>query len=195
MKIISAEFICSAKGARFYPTAGIPEIAFAGRSNVGKSSLINTLLNRKRLARTSTTPGRTQGINFYRINDRFAFVDLPGYGYAKVPESLRRQWGPMVEAYLRDRGTLRLVIIILDVRRAPSEEDLQLMHWLEFYSINYFVVITKTDKISQNALTMRKRLISDLIAFPANPNILSFSAKTGKGKGLIWKEIETFLLS
>lgn len=195
MKIISAEFICSAKEDRFYPPAGIPEIAFAGRSNVGKSSLINTLLNRKRLARTSTTPGRTQEINFFRINDKFAFVDLPGYGYAKVPESLRRQWGPMVEAYLRDRRTLRLVIVILDVRRDPSDEDMQLMHWLEFYSIHFFVVITKTDKISRNALTIRKRVMSDLIGFSAKPDILPFSAKNGNGKELIWREIEKILLS
>ena len=193
MKIISAEFICSAKEARSYPPAEITEIAFAGRSNVGKSSLINTLLNRKRLAHTSTTPGRTQEINFYRINDKFAFVDLPGYGYAKVPESVRRHWGPMVEAYLRDRRTLRLVIVILDVRRDPSKEDMQLMHWLEFYSINFFVVITKTDKISQNALTIRKRVINYLIGFSAKPDILFFSAKNGNGKELIWREIENFL--
>ena len=193
MKIISAEFVCSAKEARSYPPAGITEIAFAGRSNVGKSSLINTLLNRKRLAHTSTTPGRTQEINFYRINDKFAFVDLPGYGYAKVPESVRRDWGPMVEAYLRDRRTLRLVIVILDVRREPSDEDMQLMHWLESYSINFVVVITKTDKISQNALTIRKRVINDLIGFSAKPGILPFSAKNGNGKELIWREIENFL--
>jgi GTP-binding protein len=195
MKIVSAEFVCSAKEPRSYPPTGITEIAFAGRSNVGKSSLINVLLNRKRLARTSTTPGRTQEINFYRINDRFAFVDLPGYGYAKVPESVRRHWGPMVEAYLRDRRTLRLVIVILDVRRDPSDEDMQLMHWLEFYSIHFFVVITKTDKISQNALTIRKRLIADLIASSVEPILLPFSAKNGNGKALIWREIEKILLS
>jgi GTP-binding protein len=195
MKIISAEFVCSAKASHSYPSPVIPEIAFAGRSNVGKSSLINALLNRKRLARASTTPGRTREINFFRINDAFAFVDLPGYGYAKVPESVRREWGPMVEAYLRDRVALRLVVVILDVRRNPTDEDMKMMRWLEFYSIQFIVVITKTDKISQNALTIRKRVISDLIAFPANPNILSFSAKTGKGKELIWREIETFLLS
>ena len=99
---------------------------------MGKSSLINTLLNRKGLARTSNTPGRTQEINFFRVNDRFAFIDLPGYGYAKVPESIRKQWGPMVETYLRERETLRLVVLILDVRRDPSEEDLQLIHGCRF---------------------------------------------------------------
>ena len=134
MKVLSAEFVLSAKEPAHYPPAVLPEIAFAGRSNVGKSSLINTLLNRKRLARTSNTPGRTQEINFFRVNDRFAFIDLPGYGYAKVPESIRKQWGPMVETYLRERDTLRLVVLILDVRRDPSEEDLQLIDWLPLLS-------------------------------------------------------------
>jgi GTP-binding protein len=193
MKIYSAEFILSATEPRHYPPAGIPEVAFAGRSNVGKSSLINTLLNRKRLARTSTTPGRTQEINFFRVNDKFFFVDLPGYGYAKVPEAIRKQWGPMVETYLRDRQTLRLVIVILDVRREPSPEDLQLIRWLESYSLNFLVVITKIDKISRNELTARKRLIGDLGAFTVMPAIKPFSAKTGEGKELVWKEIAKVL--
>ncbi len=137
MKILSAEFVLSAKEPAHYPPAVLPEIAFAGRSNVGKSSLINTLLNRKGLARTSNTPGRTQEINFFRVNDRFAFIDLPGYGYAKVPESIRKQWGPMVETYLRERDTLRLVVLILDVRRDPSEEDLQLIDWLPMLSNSF----------------------------------------------------------
>src|SRR5512137_930689 len=111
MKILSAEFVLSAKQPAHYPPALLPEIAFAGRSNVGKSSLINALLNRKKLARTSNTPGRTQEINFFRVNDRFGFIDLPGYGYAKVPESIRKRWGPMVETYLRERHTLRLVVL------------------------------------------------------------------------------------
>ena len=193
MKIFSAEFVLSAKKPSDYPPAGITEIAFAGRSNVGKSSLINALLNRKRLARTSTTPGRTREINFYRINDRFAFVDLPGYGYAKVPESVRRQWGPMVETYLRDRRTLRLVVVILDVRRDPSDEDRQLIKWLEFYSILFFVVITKTDKISRNALTIRKRVIGDLLGLSAGRILIPFSAKSGQGKEWVWREIENIL--
>jgi len=189
MKILSAEFVLSAKEPRHYPPAGIPEIAFAGRSNVGKSSLINTLLNRKRLARTSTTPGRTQEINFFRINDGFFFVDLPGYGYAKVPEAIRRQWGPMVETYLRDRPTLRLVVVILDVRRDPSREDLQLIQWLEFYSLEYMIVITKADKISRNELNARKGLIGKSVASSAKTPMLVFSSKTAEGKEALWKEI------
>ncbi|MHB8090821.1 MAG: ribosome biogenesis GTP-binding protein YihA/YsxC [Syntrophales bacterium] len=190
MKIISAEFVLSAKEPYHYPPAGIPEVAFAGRSNVGKSSLINTLLNRKRLARTSTTPGRTQEINFFSVNESFFFVDLPGYGYAKVPEAIRRQWGPMVETYLSDRPTLKLVIMILDVRRDPSGEDMQLMRWLAHYSLDFLLVLTKTDKISRNELAVRRRVIEELIGPSVKLSLLVFSAKTGAGKELVWREIE-----
>lgn len=190
MKILSAEFVLSAREPRHYPPAVIPEIAFAGRSNVGKSSLINTLLNRKRLARTSTTPGRTQDINYFRVNDGFFLVDLPGYGYAKVPEAIRRQWGPMVETYLRERRTLRLVVVILDVRREPSREDYQLLQWLEFYSIEYIVVITKADKISRNELNVRKGLIAKSVSASGEAPVFVFSSKTAEGKEALWKEIE-----
>ena len=190
MKVISAEFVLSAKEPRHYPPTGIPEVAFVGRSNVGKSSLINTLLNRKRLARTSTTPGRTQEINFFLVNDRFFFVDLPGYGYAKAPEAIRRQWGPMVETYLGDRQTLKFVIMILDVRRNPSDQDMQLLRWLVHYSIDFLLVLTKTDKISRNELAVRKRAIEELISADVKPDLLVFSAKTGAGKEPVWREIE-----
>ncbi|MEK7244243.1 MAG: ribosome biogenesis GTP-binding protein YihA/YsxC [Thermodesulfobacteriota bacterium] len=189
MKILSAEFVLSAKEPAHYPPAGLPEIAFAGRSNVGKSSLINTLLNRKGLARTSNTPGRTQEINFFRVNERFAFIDLPGYGYAKVPEAIRKQWGPMVETYLRERDTLRLVVVILDVRRDPSEEDLQLMQWLQFYRIRFLVCLTKIDKVSHNQLSERRRRIGMALGLPPAPAPIAFSAKTGEGKELLWREI------
>jgi len=193
MKILSAEFVLSAKEPAHYPPAGLPEIAFAGRSNVGKSSLINTLLNRKKLARTSNTPGRTQEINFFLVNERFAFIDLPGYGYAKVPEAIRKQWGPMVETYLRERGTLRLVVVILDVRRDPSREDLQLMQWLRFYRIRFLVCLTKTDKVSRNEFANRRRLIGEKILFSPEPALIAFSAKTGEGKELLWREIRKTL--
>ena len=189
MRVLSAEFVLSAKEPAHYPPAVLPEIAFAGRSNVGKSSLINTLLNRKKLARTSNTPGRTQEINFFRVNDRFAFIDLPGYGYAKVPESIRKQWGPMVETYLRERDTLRLVVLILDVRRDPSEEDLQLIHWLPFYQIPFRIVLTKTDKVSNNEFADRRRRIVEKIGSPPETPLVAFSAKTGAGKESLWREI------
>jgi GTP-binding protein len=193
MKILSAGFVLSAKEPAHYPPAGLPEIAFAGRSNVGKSSLINTLLNRKKLARTSNTPGRTQEINFFRVNDRFAFIDLPGYGYAKVPEAIRKQWGPMIETYLRERDTLRLVVLILDVRRDPSAEDLQFIHWLQFYQIPFLIVLTKTDKVSRNEFTNRRRRIGEKIYFSPEVTLMAFSAKTGEGKELIWREIRKTL--
>ncbi|OHE16484.1 MAG: YihA family ribosome biogenesis GTP-binding protein [Syntrophobacterales bacterium GWC2_56_13] len=189
MKVLSAEFVLSAKEPAHYPPAVLPEIAFAGRSNVGKSSLINTLVKRKGLARTSNTPGRTQEINFFTVNNRFAFIDLPGYGYAKVPEAIRKQWGPMIETYLRERQTLRLVVLILDIRRDPSDEDHQLIGWLQFYRLRFLIVLTKIDKVSRNQLAERKRRIGeDLALSPAMP-LISFSAKTGEGKDILWREI------
>jgi GTP-binding protein len=189
MRVLSAEFVLSAKEPAHYPPAVLPEVAFAGRSNVGKSSLINALLNRKKLARTSNTPGRTQEINFFRVNDRFAFIDLPGYGYAKVPESIRKWWGPMVETYLRERDTLRLVVLILDVRRDPSEEDLQLIDWMRCYQIPFLIVLTKTDKVSNNEFSDRRRRIVERIGLPAETPFVAFSAKTGTGKESLWREI------
>jgi GTP-binding protein len=193
MKILSAEFVLSAKEPAHYPQASLPEIAFAGRSNVGKSSLINTLLNRKGLARTSNTPGRTQEINFFLVNGRFTFVDLPGYGYAKVPESIRRQWGPMVEAYLRARDTLHLVVLILDVRRDPSQEDQQLIQWLSFYRIPFLIVLTKRDKVSNNEFARQRQRIAEKIALPCEAQLLAFSAKNGAGKESLWREIRRAL--
>jgi GTP-binding protein len=189
MKVLSAEFVLSAKEPAHYPPALLPEIAFAGRSNVGKSSLINTLVKRKGLARTSNTPGRTQEINFFTVNNRFAFIDLPGYGYAKVPEKIRRNWGPMIETYLGGRRTLRLVVLILDVRRDPSEEDRQLIDWLLHYRLPLLIVLTKIDKVSRNQLAERQRRIGvDLDLPPAIP-FVPFSAKTSAGKDLLWREI------
>jgi GTP-binding protein len=190
MRVLSAEFVLSATAPAHYPPAALPEIAFAGRSNVGKSSLINTLVNRKGLARTSHTPGRTQEINFFTVNNRFAFIDLPGYGYAKVPEAIRRQWRPMIETYLRERRTLRLVVLILDIRRDPSEEDRQLIGWLEHYGLPFVIILTKTDKVSRHQLVQRQQRIGeDLHLSPTTP-LVSFSAKTGAGKDRLWREIK-----
>jgi len=149
MKIVSVEFIKSATAPSGYPQGNLPEVAFVGRSNVGKSSLINTLVQRKRLARTSNTPGRTQIINFFAINQGLMFVDLPGYGFARVPEAVKREWGPMIETYLRERQCLQLVVFILDIRREPSEEDLALKAWLDYYGRKTLFVLTKSDKLSR----------------------------------------------
>lgn len=193
MKILSAKFVLSAKDPAHYPPAALPEIAFAGRSNVGKSSLINTLLARKGLARTSNTPGRTQEINFFSVNDNLYFIDLPGYGYAKVPEKIRMNWGPMIETYLSGRRTLRLVVLILDIRRNPSGEDRQLIDWLRFYQLNFLVVLTKIDKLPRSqSLERRRRLGLELYLAPEEP-LIPFSAKTGDGKDQLWREIKKVL--
>ncbi len=192
MLIKSAEFVTSAVKPAQYPPADIPEIAFSGRSNVGKSSLINTLVNRKRLVKTSSTPGRTQLINFFCVNEVFNLVDLPGYGYAKVPAAVKRQWGPMIEAYLKQRESLQGVVLILDVRRTPATEERNFIDWLERYDLPVILALTKTDKLSKNKLPQRRQLISQALARDPDELIL-FSAKTRRGKSEIWSAIEQLL--
>jgi GTP-binding protein len=188
MKIKSAEFVTSATKPSQYPPTAMPEIAFAGRSNVGKSSLINTLVNRKHLVKTSSTPGRTQLINFFDINRRMGFVDLPGYGYAKVPVAVRKKWGPMIETYLSGRETLRGVVVIMDIRRIPRQEELNLLGWLNHYAIAGILVLTKTDKLSKNKQAKQHHLIARALERPKNDFIL-FSAKTRRGRDTIWNAI------
>ena len=188
MKITSAEFITSATKPSQYPATALPEIAFAGRSNVGKSSLINTLVNRKRLVKTSSTPGRTQLINFFEINRCVGFVDLPGYGYAKVPVSVRKKWGPMIETYLSNRKTLKGVIVIMDIRRNPRQEEYNLLAWLDLYTIASIFVLTKTDKLSKNKQAQQQQLIARALERPKNDFIL-FSAKTRRGRDTLWRAI------
>ncbi len=189
MKILSAEFITSATRPSQYPPVNFPEIAFAGKSNVGKSSLINVLVNRKRLVKTSTTPGRTQLINFFDINAGLTFVDLPGYGYAKVPAAIQKSWKPMIETYLSGRPTLRAVVMIMDIRRVPDEKDLYLIHWLGHHQIPAIPVLTKTDKLKPSEQTRQLTLVSATTGIPGDQIIL-FSAKTRTGKERIWDTIE-----
>ncbi|MCX5847863.1 MAG: ribosome biogenesis GTP-binding protein YihA/YsxC [Deltaproteobacteria bacterium] len=195
MKIISAEFIKSEVWPPQYPPATLPEIAFVGRSNVGKTSLINTLVGRKKLAKTSNTPGRTQLINFFTINEKVSFVDLPGYGFAKVAQSVKKDWGDMIEAYLRERQSLCLVVLILDIRRDPSEDDLSLRDWLTHYRIPYLYILTKTDKLSNNQTIARQRAIERTLRVSAGKKPILFSAITQKGKSDIWQFIEGHLSS
>jgi GTP-binding protein len=193
MKIQSAQFVKSAVEPSHYPPDVVPEAAFAGKSNVGKSSLINALVQRRGLAKTSSSPGCTQLINFFTINDSLSFVDLPGYGYARVPEEVKKNWGPMVEAYLKGRKALRLVVLVLDIRREPGELDLTMVRWFEFYGIPYVFVLTKIDKLSrQQTIRRRQEIVKDL-GGTTMPAIL-FSAKTGAGKEDLWKIIEKHMV-
>ena len=192
MIIKSTEFIKSATRPAHYPPADSPEIAFAGRSNVGKSSLINVLVNRKNLVRTSSTPGRTQLINFFAVNDQFILVDLPGYGYAKVPLAVKKEWGPMMETYLSSRPTLAGVVLIFDIRRIPVEEDRQMLDWLRAYGISPILVATKCDKVSKNEKMRQAALIARALGVKRG-EITFFSTLTREGKDEIWKRIETLL--
>jgi GTP-binding protein len=192
MKVTSAEFITSAVKRSDYPEELLPEVAFAGRSNVGKSSLINTLVNRKHLVRTSSSPGRTQTLNFFRINNQVHFVDLPGYGFAKVPLKVKAQWKTMVESYLKNRKTLQLVIILVDIRRTPSSDDASLMRWLENFGIPFLIVLTKTDKLSQNKCSAQQKIIRDFLLLKRE-EVVCFSAVTRKGRQEILKRITSIL--
>lgn len=193
MKITSPQFIKSAVWPPQYPPAIMPEIAFVGRSNVGKSSLMNTLVGRKNLAKTSNTPGRTQLINFFTVNETISFVDLPGYGFAKVPRSVKKDWGDMMEAYLRERQSLCLVIFILDIRRDPNADDLSLRDWLDHYRIPYLYILTKSDKLSNNQAIARKRAIEKMLRISSEKKTILFSAKTQKGKVEILEFLENHL--
>lgn len=192
MKIKSASFIATAVRPSQYPSPELPEIAFAGRSNVGKSALINQLLNRKKLVKTSATPGRTQCINFFLVNNAFYFVDLPGYGYAKVPANIQKRWGPMVEQYLKRRDSLKSVILILDIRRVPTKEDLQLLSWLHHYNIPAPVVLTKADKLTKNKQYQQTKEIAQELACTTE-ELVVFSSKSGQGKDLLWRRIKSLL--
>lgn len=187
MKVTSAEFIKSAFEENQWPHDPLPEIAFLGRSNVGKSSLINSLLGVRGLARTSSTPGRTQALNFFLINRRFRFVDLPGYGYARAPKTVREGWGEMATDYLAKRHTLVLSIQIVDARHDPSKLDLQLDEWLSAHEKPRVVVATKSDKLSQNEL--RKSLVRAGRVL-STTRIIAYSAHTGLGRDAVWRTIE-----
>ena len=192
MIIKSAEFVKSTVKPSHYPSEVLPEIAFAGRSNVGKSSLINTLLNRKRLVKTSSTPGRTQLINFFNINNTFSFVDLPGYGYAKVPDSVKKTWGPMVETYLSTRETLKGVVLILDIRRIPGIEDFNLIDWLSYYHIPVILALTKTDKLSKTKQIKQHLTAAETLAVDQKDLIL-FSSKSRLGKEAVWDKVKKLI--
>jgi len=188
LKITSAEFLKSAFGEADWPRDQLAEVAFLGRSNVGKSSLINSLLSQHGLARTSSTPGRTQSLNFFLVNQRFRFVDLPGFGYARVPKAIKTSWGEMVSGYLANRKQLVLSIHIVDSRHEPTTLDVQLHEWLEHVARPRLIVATKSDKLSNNELKESLRRVKRVVG---DDRVVAFSAKTGRGRNEIWQEIES----
>ena len=192
MIITSAEFVKSAVKPSHYPSTDLPEIAFTGRSNVGKSSLINTLVNRKHLVKTSSTPGRTQLINFFIINKTISFVDLPGFGYARVPDSVKKSWGPMIETYLSTRNTLKGVVLIMDIRRIPGMHELKFIEWLHYYNIPNILILTKSDKLSK--IKQKNQHLSIAKALRVNQEeLILFSAKSRMGKDEVWDAIERLI--
>lgn len=192
MKVSSAEFVTSGTRPAHYPPPELPEVAFAGRSNVGKSSLINVLVNRKGLVRTSSTPGRTQLINFFRVNGSLMLVDLPGYGFAKVPLAVKKEWGPMVETYLSTRPNLSCVVLIVDIRREPTEEDQLMLQWLRAYNVAVLVVVTKCDKVSKNERAKQAAIITRTLGL-ARDEMAFFSALSKEGRDEVWARIEALL--
>lgn len=193
MKITSSEFIGSAVNPKQFPAAGLPEVAFVGRSNVGKSSLINSLLYRKNLARISSKPGKTQLINFFLINNEFNLVDLPGYGFAKVSRDVKATWGKMIEGYLSKRPELRAVVLLVDIRHEPTDDDVIMYQWLRHYNIPAIIVATKGDKISRGQWQKHLKIIKTKLALQPDEPMMVYSSETGHGKEELWQLIEELM--
>ena len=182
MKIKSSEFIISAVKREQYPDDNLPEIAFVGRSNVGKSSIINSLTNRRGLAKVRQTPGKTRLINFFLLNKDFYLVDLPGYGYAKVSKKEKASWGATIERYLLNRGPLKKVVLLVDCRHKPTADDVQMYEWIKHYGYEVVVIATKSDKISNNQIGKSEKLIKETLGLPKDHKLKFFSSLNKKGK-------------
>ncbi len=191
MKVLTAEYLRSAEDKKDYPAGELAEIAFAGRSNVGKSSMINTLLGRRNLVRTSKTPGHTRKLNFYLINGQMIFVDFPGYGFARVPLEVKEKWGPMVETYIKGREQLAGVVVIVDARRPPTESDLTLIHYLQAYDKPIVIAATKADKLNRSETAEQGNVIRSIIG--KEVPVIIFSSQNGLGKNELWKEIKNLI--
>ncbi|EWH22489.1 ribosome biogenesis GTP-binding protein YihA/YsxC [Bacillus haynesii] len=193
MKVTKSEIVISAVKPEQYPEGGLPEIALAGRSNVGKSSFINTMINRKNLARTSSKPGKTQTLNFYIINDVLHFVDVPGYGFAKVSKTEREAWGRMIETYLTSREELKAVVQIVDLRHAPSQDDVIMYDFLKHYDIPVIVIATKADKIPKGKWEKHAKVVKETLNIEKEDQLILFSSETKKGKQEAWSAIEQMI--
>lgn len=192
MEVQEVQLVMSAVSPTQYPTTGLPEIGLVGRSNVGKSSLTNTLINRRSYARTSSQPGKTRTLNFYEVEHQLYFVDVPGYGYAKVSKQERAKFGTMIETYLSKRQTLKGVIQLVDGRHAPSDDDVSMYQWLQYYDIPTLIVATKIDKIKPGVRNRQTSLINKTLGLrQAQTPLITFSAQTKLGKDDVWQWIET----
>ena len=193
MKINTVELIISAVRESQYPTDNKKEFLLVGRSNVGKSSFINTIINRKSFARTSATPGKTQTLNFYKVNEEFYLVDAPGYGFAKVRDSLKKKFGLIIENYLKARENLQMVFLLIDFRHKPTEDDVLMYEYLKYYNIPVTVVCTKTDKVSKNSHEKNKNAILKELKIENEKDIILFSSITKNGKNEVYDEIAKYL--
>lgn len=193
MKVTSAEIVISAVRPEQYPEGDLPEFALAGRSNVGKSSFINKMLNRKSLARTSSKPGKTQTLNFFIINEMMHFVDVPGYGYAKVSKSERAAWGKMIETYLTSREQLRAALLIVDLRHPPTKDDVMMYDFFKHYEIPCIVIATKADKIPKGKWQKHLKITKETLQLEKGDEIILFSSETGQGKEEAWKSLQARL--
>ena len=193
MKINTIELIISAVRESQYPSDKLKEFLLVGRSNVGKSSFINTIINRKNFARTSATPGKTQTLNFYKINDEFYLVDAPGYGFARVRNSLKQKFGLIMESYLKSRDNLQMVFLLIDFRHKPTNDDIMMYDYLKFYNIPVTIVCTKADKVSKNNHTKNKQIIMKELNIQDEKDIILFSSVTKTGKNEIYDEIGKYI--
>ncbi len=191
IKSVNLETVCGITSK--LPVNTLPEIAFAGKSNVGKSSLINGLINRKNYARTSSEPGKTQTINFYNVNEQLYFVDLPGYGYAKVSQTSREKWGKMIEKYLNQSKQLKLVFLLVDIRHEPSANDIQMYEWICYQGFRPVIIATKSDKLSRNQIVKQTAVIKKTLGMKSNDILIPFSAVNKSGRDEIWALMEGVL--
>lgn len=177
------------------PKNDLPEIAFLGKSNVGKSSLINTLMQRKSLARTSQAPGKTQTINYYKVNDSLYFVDLPGYGYAKVSQELRQKWGKMIERYITSSPTLKLICLLVDIRHEPTENDRLMYEWIKYHGYKVLLILTKADKLKRSVLNKHIKMIEKALKVADEDMIVAFSSETKQGREEVYEIIDNMSVS
>jgi len=193
MKVTNAEIVISAVKPEQYPNSSLPEFALAGRSNVGKSSFINKMINRKNLARTSSKPGKTQTLNFFLINESLYFVDVPGYGFAKVSKKEREAWGRMIETYLTTRKQLRAVVLIVDLRHPPTNDDVMMYEFLKHYEIPAVIIATKADKIPKGKWQKHLKVVRETLKVVESDPVIIFSSETGQGKDEAWAVLESFM--